>query len=93
MNYGVVCCDRYCVICCVNYFECFVIYAYFYDLAYYDNCSWCDYYVCDVVVCVYGFELEKSYVIFVCVPSAKEIDHLHPWPKWPVCFHYWVHWC
>ena len=46
------------------------------------TCSWCDYYVCDVGVCVYGFELQKSYVIFVCVPSAKEIDHLLPWPKW-----------
>ena len=33
-----------------------------------------------VSVC-YGFEIEKSYVTFVCVPSAKEIDHLQPWPK------------
>ena len=56
-------------------------------------CSWCDYCVSDVSVCVYCFEIEKSYVIFVCTPSAKEIHHLHPWPKWPVCFHYLVHLC
>ena len=93
MNYGVIYCDSYVVICCVNYVECFVIYAYCYDPAYYDNCSWCDYYVGDVGVCVYGFEIEKSFVSFVCAPSAKEIGHLQPWPKWPVCFHYLVHWC
>ena len=68
------------MICCVNCVECFVIYVYCY-------------YVCDVGICVCGFQLEESYVIFVCVPSAKEIDHLLPWPNWPVCFHYLVHWC
>ena len=93
VNYGVICCESYVLNCCVNYVECFAIYAYCYDLAYYDNCTWCDFCICDVGVCVNGFEIEKSYVIFVCVPSAKETDHLLPWPKWPVHFHYWVHWC
>ena len=79
--------------CCVNYFECFVIYAYCYYLSYYDDCSWCDYGVCDVGICVHGFEIEKSYVIFGCAQSAKDIDHLQPWPNWPVCFHYSVHLC
>ena len=71
MNYGVIYCESCVVIYSWNYFECFVIYAYDYDLAYYNNCSWCDYYVCDVGVCVYCFGLERSDVILVCVPSTK----------------------
>ena len=33
------------------------------------------------LVCVYCFEVEKGYVIFVYVPSTKETDHLLPLAK------------
>ena len=36
----------------------------------------------------------KRVMWFLCVfLQQKRLDHLLPWPKWPVCFHYWVHWC
>ena len=72
VNYDVIYCESYVVICCVNYVECFVIYDYGYDLAFYGSCSWCDYYVCDVGVCVYDFEVEKSYDFCVCSFSKRD---------------------